>query len=312
MPLVVEHGDREEVVLGEEAGERLLVHRLVRGDDVGVHDVPHGLVGRRRKELAERDHADEPLLAVEHVDVVDGLEALARLPAQVGDRLVDAHVGPQPRVARVHEPAGLVLLVGQQRGDFLARRLVEHREQPLALLLGRLLDDVGGVVRGQEPHPGAPVPGRHLEDDLRLVPRRQGQQELLRLGVREDPQAFEPLLGREDRPGFLELGREDAALARLLDARGRHDAGRRTRARRTRHPLRTDGLAENVGCATLGPPPAPGPADDPRLRRGRLPLDRTALAVATHIRLVPTGSSPIFPARPRMAVTALAPAPRGT
>ena len=57
---------------------------------------------------------------VEHVGVVDGLDAFARLAAQVADRLVDAHLRPHAREARAHQAAGLVLGVGEQGRDFLA------------------------------------------------------------------------------------------------------------------------------------------------------------------------------------------------
>ena len=61
---------------------------------------------------------------------------VARLAAQVADRLVDGHLGAQARVARVHQPAGRVLLVGEQRRDLLARRVVEQAEQLVALVVG--------------------------------------------------------------------------------------------------------------------------------------------------------------------------------
>ena len=63
---------------------------------------------------------------VDHVRVVDGLELVARLAAQVADRLVGGHRGAQPGVAGRHQAAGLVLGVGQQRRDLLAGRRVEQ------------------------------------------------------------------------------------------------------------------------------------------------------------------------------------------
>ena len=84
-------GHREEA--GVSAKSRLSASwsmSLGDGDDVGVHDLRDRLVGRRGEQLAERDHAEQVLLRVEHVDVVDRLEPLARLAPQVADRLVDA------------------------------------------------------------------------------------------------------------------------------------------------------------------------------------------------------------------------------
>ena len=55
---------------------RLLVHVLRNRHHVGVHDVAHALVGLRGEEIAERHHAEEMLLGVEDVDVVDALDVL--------------------------------------------------------------------------------------------------------------------------------------------------------------------------------------------------------------------------------------------
>src|SRR3989442_1201701 len=133
--------------------------------------------------------AEQALLGVEHGHVVDGLQALARLAAEVGDRLVDAHVGAQARVARVHEPARVVLGIGEERRHLLARRLVQEGEQPLALGLGRRLHDVGSVVGREQPHPRAPLAGPRLEDQLRLVAGGQRQQQGLCVGVGPEAEA---------------------------------------------------------------------------------------------------------------------------
>src|SRR6266404_1154793 len=161
--LVVEDRDREEVVLLEETAQRFLVHLLVRGDDVGVHDVAHRLRRRRREELAKRHDPEQMLLGVEHVDVIDRLEALARLAAQIRDRLVDAHLRAQASVVRVHEAARLVFGIREQRRDLFPRRVVEQRKEALALLFGRRLNHVGGVVERQQPHREATLGRSHRE-----------------------------------------------------------------------------------------------------------------------------------------------------
>jgi len=58
---------------------------------------------------------------------------MARLLAQVRDRLVGGHLRAQAGVARRHQAAGLVLLVREEREHLLARRRVEHVEHLVEL-----------------------------------------------------------------------------------------------------------------------------------------------------------------------------------
>ena len=160
---------------------------------------------------------------VEDVDVVEGLEVLARLAPQVADRLVDGHVRAQPGEARAHQAAGVVLGVGEQRGDLGPAGGVEQREQALALL-GRhllLLQDVGGVVGGEQAQPEPPLGIAEAEDDVRLRARRELVEELLGLGAIEQAEPFGALVGVEDRPGFAQRVGVDASGGRGLG----HDEG---------------------------------------------------------------------------------------
>ena len=95
LPVGVDDRQRHQVVLGEQRGDRLLVHLLGDGGDhVRLHDLARracraGAVN----ELAERDHAEQLLLGVEHVARSRwSRRLLAHLLAQVADRLVDGHV----------------------------------------------------------------------------------------------------------------------------------------------------------------------------------------------------------------------------
>src|SRR5215831_173554 len=103
------------------------------------------------------------------------------LAAQVADRLVGGHVGAQPGVAGRHQAAGLVLLVGEQRGDLLAGRCVEQREQLVAVALAGLLDHVGSVVGLQQAQPLATLAGPEVEQQGGLVAGRQRDEEVLGL-----------------------------------------------------------------------------------------------------------------------------------
>ena len=189
-----------------------------------AHHVAHARVGLGGEELAERDDADEPLLGVEHVDVVDRLDALARGAPQVGDRLVDRHVGAQAHVARAHQAAGLVLGVGEQRRHLAAGRRVERGEQRLALLgLGRL-HGVGGVVRRELPHPELALGGVQREHQRALLARLEAFEQALGLAGIEQAEALEALLGVERGPGVAQIFGEQSGPALRLSTR--HDPSR--------------------------------------------------------------------------------------
>jgi hypothetical protein len=159
-----------------------------------------------------------------------------------------AHVGTEAREARAHEAAGVVLGVGEERGDLLAERVVELREEVLALLLGGLLDHVGRVVGRHEPHPRAALGRGRGEDQLGLVARGERQEEILGLGVRQDAQPLEPLLGREHGPRLLQLARRQGPIADLRRIEGRH--GRAPPARNARGPAP---CADELGTSKPSP-----------------------------------------------------------
>src|SRR5262245_66631808 len=105
------------------------------------------------------------------------------------------------------------------------------------------------------------------------------EEEVLGLGVRQERQSLEPLLGREDRPGVVQLLAAEDALARSLFGRGRHDAG------------------VTSSCPPTG-------RDGSHVRVGGVLRDvRTALAVAAHIPVVPSATGTRRPGA-RRAITA--------
>ena len=182
------------------------------------HDVRDLAAGRRGEELAQRHHAEQTLIVVEDVDVVERLEVLARLTSQVADRLVGGHVRTQPREARAHQAAGVVLGVGEQRGDLGPAGGIEQREQPPALL-GRhlfLLQHVGGVVGGEQAQPEPALGIAESQDDVGLRARGELVEELLGRGAIEQPEPLGALVGVEDRPHFAQRFGVDALGGRGL------------------------------------------------------------------------------------------------
>ena len=157
------------------------------------------------EQRAERDHPLQQLLAVEHVEVVDGAGQLAHLLAHVADRLVDRHVVAQPHVARVHQAAGVVLGVGEEGRHLAAGRLVEQRHQRLAPVERRRLDQVGGVVGRQAAQPRPLLARRHAQHDVQLIARLEAEEEVLRLVARQEQKRLDPIAVGQQRPDLADL-----------------------------------------------------------------------------------------------------------
>ena len=102
-PSRVHHRDGHQVLRGDQRATASW-SRCPARETTSVFMRSRPAVRRRGEELAERDHPEQLLLRVEHVDVVDGLRLLARLPAQVADRLVRGHLRAQPRERGLMRP----------------------------------------------------------------------------------------------------------------------------------------------------------------------------------------------------------------
>ena len=196
------------------------------GDDVGAHDVAHALARaarrtargtRPRRAGAARRRARRRSRCVSTL--------LARLAAQVADRLVDAHVRAQPRVARVHQAAGVVLGVGEQR-----------RRPPCAS--ARRAARAG--PRGPRPAP----PGRR-----RRRRRAAGSRIQRAPGARSAPARSRSAWSRACRPRKKRLG-----LGVRQQAQGPRAA---PRWRATGHASRSSAPRETrLACSLLGAEPA--------------------------------------------------------
>ena len=102
--------------------------------------------GQGQQQVAQRDRANEVLVALDDVDVVDAL-VLGGLGADVVDDRSHRHVLGDGGDLRGHDAAGGLVLVAEQGADD-ARLLDAHQaQQRLGLVVGEVADDVGGVVR---------------------------------------------------------------------------------------------------------------------------------------------------------------------
>jgi len=118
----------------------------MRDEEVALGDRLDGGVGRGEQEVAQRDHARQATVTLDHVDVVDAL-VLAGFGAQLLDDLLDGHVLGHGGDLRRHDAAGRLLLVAEQRADGARFFDAHEAQQGLGLVVGEVADDVGGVVR---------------------------------------------------------------------------------------------------------------------------------------------------------------------
>ena len=79
----VDDGEREMVFTCEDESDRFLVHIVGDFGRIGFHDIGNLFIARGFDEVFERDDAQEVLLMVEDVDVIDRFEFVADLPANV-------------------------------------------------------------------------------------------------------------------------------------------------------------------------------------------------------------------------------------
>ena len=126
-------------------GRGLLIGLGANADRVAHHQVPHRRLRPGQDEIAQRQDAEQVLLRVDHVGVVEGFGIL-RDAAQGRDRLIRPQVRSNRHEGRGHDAAGAVRRKGEQLPD-LGRLGRFHLDQDLlGFRLRQLLDDVGGVV----------------------------------------------------------------------------------------------------------------------------------------------------------------------
>jgi hypothetical protein len=150
----IDNRNCEQVLFGEQLRQVFLVQFLGRRDKLGSHDVADPLLSRGGHQPAQGNDAQQALIGIEHVGIVNRLYLL-RLTAQIRDCLIHGHIRPQPRETRAHQAAGIVFGVSQQGYDFTAVVIVEEGEEIGSLLLGSLLDDVRGIIGRKQAHPDA-------------------------------------------------------------------------------------------------------------------------------------------------------------
>ena len=108
---------------------------------------------------------------VQYIRVIH-LDYARSFPPKVGDRHIGRDFRSEPRETRIHEAAGVVLLVSEQGKHFFPRGLVQQGEQFVAPFGATFLDKVHRIVGRKQPHPDVP-----------LLLRQTLQYEILVMGI---------------------------------------------------------------------------------------------------------------------------------
>ena len=144
---------RDQVVLGDDAGHFFLVGLRRHADHVGIGDGANGAGGVGGQQPPQRHHADQVAMGVDREDLEAAL--LGRHLADVGHRLGDGGgVGDGHDVGR-HQAAGRLFGILEELLHLLGLLGLHQVEDRLGLRAGQLLDDVGGPL------------GRHVVEDAR-------------------------------------------------------------------------------------------------------------------------------------------------
>ena len=151
---VVDDGQRQQVVLGDDARD-FVVRVVVQAttDQLAVHDAADGRVRVGDDQLAQRQVAEQVLVLVDDVHVIDVVHLGRLLPDQAdglfggdGRRHGDDVVG--------HQAAGRIVVVGQQLANVLGVFGLHAAQEVLRAFGLEVAEDVGGVV------------GLHLFEDV--------------------------------------------------------------------------------------------------------------------------------------------------
>jgi hypothetical protein len=123
-----------------------LVHRHRDRVEVGDHDFFHGHVRIADEQLAQRQHANERIVAFDDEDVVRHLRNFV-VPTQVTQHDVERVAATHGNRVGIQQAAGSILGIRQHGLEALAVLLVHRAQYLVDHLLGQVLQDVGEVVR---------------------------------------------------------------------------------------------------------------------------------------------------------------------
>ena len=141
----IEHGHCQETVVREQTGGRFLVRVGAHGQRLAIGDLADGRVRWREHQVAQAQDAEQPLVRIGDVDVVDRL-GFARDAADRGQRFVGGQVGRNGDDLAGHQAGGAVGRIGQQGAHFVGVFRLHLDQNGFGVLVWELVDDVGGIV----------------------------------------------------------------------------------------------------------------------------------------------------------------------
>ena len=236
-PAEVDHRQRDQVVVADDARGLFLVGVREHRHQVGLHDLADRRVLVGEDQIAQRHEADQLAGPVEHVAVVDGLLA-RRLPPQLGDRRPRRQQRIQHRIVGRQERADLFGPERVAAQQILAGRVRQQRDQLVAHPRLQPFEEGGAVVaqhRAEQPRGAGPASPLHegLLDVRIQVPEHvaldvggeqaEGLGDLLRLQRPEDVGGVGRvhLLQDRDEVGFVAVVQQFADFGdQQVDAHG--------------------------------------------------------------------------------------------
>ena len=216
----VDHGKRVEVVPSDDPRHVLLVHRVGHRDHILVHDVGDDAIRRGREQVTEGEHAQEPLVMVKHIGVVNSFELVSGLTLQIADCFSYHHIRPETREPRVHQTARIIFRVRQQRSDLLPSAILQQFEPGNAFRFRHTLDNVRRVIGSKKPEPQAPFAIVHRAKDRGLLDRAEGEEEVLAVYPPHVLQGLHALRGGQQGPGITNFRPGKAIFSHESPGRG--------------------------------------------------------------------------------------------
>ena len=141
----IQDRDGEQVVLVDLLRDRLAILIDPGVDHVALHDLIDPRSGPGQNQPFERDHAEQLVMVVDDVAIVDRL-AVGGLAAEPVERLADRDLGGQCGIVGGHHGAGGSGLVAGQAADILALGVGEVAEDVVGAVLVEPVDQVRPVV----------------------------------------------------------------------------------------------------------------------------------------------------------------------
>ncbi len=145
--VVVDDRNREQVVTRHLTGDFFLVHVDRHADHVAHGDVFQRRRGRNRQQLPQREHPDQALILVSHVNIKHHFRFRRQLEAS--DGILRRRIFREREEFRRHDAAGRTLRILQQVGDFRGVFRPHQRENLFGSFFRQNPEEVGHVVRAE-------------------------------------------------------------------------------------------------------------------------------------------------------------------